>query len=318
MLGTVNVRSWALLMILAALWGASYLFIKVGLEDVSPSMIVFARLALAALILMPVALARHALGGLRQRMGWVVVLAAIQIAAPFVLITVGEQYISSSLTGILVASAPIFTALLAVWLDAEERSSGWRLVGVGVGIAGVAVLLGVDVGGDSAGLLGAAMVLLASVGYAIGGFVIKRRFAGVQPLGVVAAAMAASAAMMLAPALLSFPTEAPGATATAAIVALGVGGTGIAFVIFYTLIASVGPARASIVAYVAPGFAIVYGVLLLDERFTLGTLAGLVLILAGSWLAAGGRLRARVPGGRAAARAPGAGLPAAIEKEVAR
>ena len=90
MLGSVNVRSWALLMILAALWGASYLFIKVGLEDLSPSMIVFARLALAALILMPVALACHALGGLRQRMGWVVVLAAFQIAAPFVLITVGE------------------------------------------------------------------------------------------------------------------------------------------------------------------------------------------------------------------------------------
>jgi drug/metabolite transporter (DMT)-like permease len=303
MLVAMNARSWSLLLILAALWGASYLFIKVSLEDLSPAMIVWARLALAALILVPVALARRALGGLRERMGWILVLAVVQIAGPFVLITAGEQHISSSLTGILVASAPIFTALLAFWVDSEERSSGWRAVGVGVGIVGVAVLLGVDVGGDSAGLLGGLMVLLASMGYAIGGFVIKRRFAGVQPLGMVAAAMAASALMMLVPALLSFPGSPPSATVTASIIALGVGGTGIAFVIFYTLIAGVGPARASIVAYVAPGFAIVYGVVLLGESFTLGTLAGLVLVLAGSWLAAGGRLRA---GLRAQQQAAGA------------
>ena len=294
-------RAWTSLLALAALWGSSYLFIKLALEDLSPAMIVFTRTALAALVLLPFALARGALTGLRERYGAIAVLALVQIAGPFALISVGERYITSSLTGILVATAPIFTALLAVFIDAEERSTGLRLVGVGVGIAGVALLLGLDVGDGPLALAGGLMVVLAGAGYAIAGFYFKRRFADVQPVGAVTVAMVASAAMLAVPAALTAPTELPGATATGAMVALGIGGTGIAFVIFYTLLGTVGPALTSIVAYIAPGFAVVYGVLLLGERFTIFTLLGLTLILAGSWLAAGGRL---VPCRRAPARAP--------------
>jgi drug/metabolite transporter (DMT)-like permease len=284
----VSARQWTLLLLLAATWGASYLFIKVALEDFSPAALVFARTALAALVLLPVALRRDALRGLGALAGPIVALAAVQVAGPFLLISVGEQTISSALAGILVASAPIFTALLAVWLDHEERSQGWRLLGVLVGIVGVAVLLGVDVSGRGA-LLGATLVLLAGAGYAIGGFMVKRRFARVQPVGMAASTMVVSAAILLVPALATQEASAPSAVAAAALLALGALGTGLAFLVFYTLIVETGPARASLVAYIAPGFAVVWGALLLDERITLGTLTGLALIIGGSWLAAGGR-----------------------------
>ena len=286
-------RQWLLLVFLAALWGASYLFIKLALADVSPSGIVFVRTLLAALLLLPVAAARGALRGLRSALGPLLALAVIQVAGPFLLISQGEREISSSLAGILVATAPIFTAMLAPRFDTAERSSGWSLVGVGIGLAGVAVLLGVDAYGDAGAFLGALLVVLAGAGYAVGGFIVKRGFSGAQPVGVAAAAMALSAVLMLPPAALTAPETTPGATALIALLVLGLAGTGLAFLIFYTLIGQAGPARASLVAYLAPGFAVVYGVTLLDERVSAGTLAGLVLIVAGSWLAAGGRLPSR-------------------------
>lgn len=284
-------RSWIQFFSLAALWGASYLFIKVALEDgVSPSMIVFARTALAALVLLPFALRSRALDALRGRPGTVAVLALLQVAAPFMLITVGEQHLASSLTGILVATAPIFTFLLAIRLEREARAQGPAIFGVALGIVGVALLLGVDAGGGSPALLGGGMVVLASLGYALGAFYLRRNLAGVQPVGTVAAAMGVSALMLAPFAAISFPADMPGLDTVGALLVLGVGGTGIAFLLFYTLIAEMGPTRASLVAYVAPGFSVVYGVALLGEPFTAATLAGLVLILGGSWLAAESRL----------------------------
>lgn len=293
-------RSWLLLLTLGAIWGASYLFIKVGLRDFSPAMVAFVRVALAGLILLPVAIAQGALTGLRAAGGWLALVGAVQVAAPFVLISAGEEEISSALAGILVASAPLFTALLAIWVDHEERSQGLRLVGVAVGFAGVALLLGVDLGAAGAGLIGGLLVVLASLGYAIGGFLVKHRLTGIRPTGMSAAVMVVSALILLPPALATAPEGSVGAGPIAALAALGVLGTGVAFVIFYGLIARIGPARAFLVTYIAPAFAVVYGAALLDESITLATLAGLALILAGSWLAAEGRL----PGRSAARGAP--------------
>jgi drug/metabolite transporter (DMT)-like permease len=286
-------RSWVLLGLLAAIWGASYLFIKIGLEDFSPAMVVFLRTLLAAAVLAPLALRRRALAGLAARWWPLVVLAAVQVAGPFLLISWGEEEISSSLAGILVASAPILTALLAIFVDHDERVTRVGGLGIGIGIVGVALLLGVDVGGDSAALVGGLAVVLASLGYAIGGFYLKARFKGTQPIGVVTATMFASALLALPLALANFPSDTPDAGPVAAMAALGAGGTGIAFVIFYTLIANVGPTKASIVAYVAPVFAVIYGVTFRDEPFTVGTVAGMALILGGSWIAAQGRLPGR-------------------------
>jgi drug/metabolite transporter (DMT)-like permease len=287
----VSRRAWLSLLALAALWGASYLFIKIALRDLSPEAVVFLRTALAALVLAPIALRRGAMDGLRARLPDVLVLAVIQVALPFLLISAGEQSISSSLTGILVAAAPIFTAMLAFWVDPDERLSRVGVAGTAIGIVGVAVLVGIDTGGSA--LWGALAVVLASFGYSVGAFYLKRRMRGVQPIGLVTATMGATAVMTLPLALLSAPDALPGSDSILAIVALGVGGTGIAFVLFYGLIADVGPTRSSLVAYISPGFAVLYGVTLLDERFTVVTAVGLVLIVGGSWLAAEGRMPAR-------------------------
>jgi drug/metabolite transporter (DMT)-like permease len=284
-------RSWIMFGFLAAFWGASYLFIKVSLEDgMAPAFIVFVRCALAAVVLLPVAARLGQLAGLSERLGALVVLAFIQVTAPFMLITIGEQEISSSLTGILVASAPIVTFLLAFALEGAERAGGLSLGGVAIGILGVALLLGVDAPGGTAALAGGLAVVLATVGYGLGAWFLKRRLPGIAPVGAVATTTAATALMVLPLAALDPPSAAPSIDAVGSLVALGVLGTGIAFVLFYSLVASEGPAKASLVAYVAPGFSVVYGVTLLDERFTVATAAGLALIVSGSWLAAEGRL----------------------------
>ena len=276
---------------LASLWGASYMFIKIGLRDLSAEMVVFSRTALASLVLLPLAWRRGALEPLRGRVRQIFTLAAIQVAGPFTLISLGESSISSSLAGILVSSAPIFTALLAIRIDQDERLAGAGIAGVLVGIAGVALLVGLDTRGSA--ILGALAVVLASLGYALGAFYIKRNLREVPPVGLVTGTMGASAILMLPFAIATAPAALPGSGPVLAMVALGFGGTGIAFVLFYSLIGTVGPTRASLVAYVAPGFAVAYGVALLDEKFTPVTLAGLVLIVGGSWMAAEGRLPAR-------------------------
>lgn len=286
-------RSWLLLLVLASIWGASYMLIKIGLRDLSPAMVAFARIGLAAAVLMPIAAVHGALRGLGGRVWVLILVGAVQVAGPFWLIPIGERDISSALAGILVATTPIFTALLAIRVDHEERSEGLRLIGVAIGIAGVVALFGLDLSGSGSALIGGLAVVLASVGYSVGSFVVKRRLSDARPLGVVASVMAASAALLLVPATLTAPSDVPEVGPLIAVAALGVLGTGVAFVIFYALITSIGPARTMVVSYVAPGFAVVYGAVLLSERITAATILGLGLILAGSWLAAEGRLPGR-------------------------
>jgi drug/metabolite transporter (DMT)-like permease len=278
--------------VLAALWGASYMFIKVALDDVSEPFIVFSRTLLATAVLAPLAIRSDAFAALRGRWRWVVVVAVVQIAAPFLLITFGENHISSSMAGILVSSAPIFTALIAIRFDHEERSHGWALVGVVTGILGVGLLFGVDLSTEATAVAGGLMVLLASFGYAAGALTMKARLGDAQPVGLAAATMGVSTLLTAPFAAASLPGGA-GADTIGSLIVLGAGGTGIAFLLFYTLIADVGPARASIVAYLAPVFSVIYGVALLDEGFSVASAAGLLLILAGSWLGAEARLPSR-------------------------
>jgi len=305
-------RSVLLLLTLSAFWGASYLFIKVALDDgVTPWAIVSIRTALAALVLVPLAAHLGVLGSLRGRFGPVVVLAFVQVAVPLTLIALGEERISSSLTGILVASAPIFTFLLAFALTGEQRASAASLAGVAIGVVGVGMLLGVDAGGGAETLVGGMFVILAALGYAVAAWYLKRNLAGVEPVATVAGTQAIASVVTLPLGLLHVPEAAPGLAAVGSLLTLGVVCTGFAFVIFHSLVASDGPARASLVGYIAPVFSIFYGVVLLDESFTVFTVAGLVLILGGSWLAAGGELPAR-RGDVAAAGEPHGGPDAAL------
>jgi len=287
----VPARTWLSLAITAALWGASYMFIKVALDgDLSEGFIICARTLMGAAVLMPLAIRSGAIPLLWQRKGYAFALAATQVIVPFALITYGENHVPSSLAGILVATAPLFIVLLAIKVDPEERSSGWALVGVLLGMLGVVLLFGVDLSGDAETLVGGLMIVGSGLCYAIAVLIAKRGFTGVPPVGVVVSNLTISAVFWLPFALATLPTRSPGAEAILSMLALGVGGTGLAFLLFYTSIAEIGPARASIVSYVAPAFSVVYGVTLLNEDLTAGTVGGLALILAGSWLAASGRL----------------------------
>jgi drug/metabolite transporter (DMT)-like permease len=286
-------RSWLMLLALAAIWGASYMFIKIAVRDLSPAMVAWSRIALAAIVLVGLAAAQGVLGEMRGRAPMLALLAAVQIAGPFLLISAGEVEISSSLAGILVTSTPLFTALLAIWVDHEERSQGLRLGGVLLGVVGVAVLLGVDLGGSGNELLGGLAVVLAGLGYAVGALLVKHRFSDVAPIGVAAWVMVASTAWLAPAAVATFPTSTPEPGPVTSVIVLGVVGTGVAFAIFYRLLARVGPAKTWVLTYLAPGFAVAYGATLLGETITVATLVGLALILAGSWLAAEGRLPTR-------------------------
>jgi drug/metabolite transporter (DMT)-like permease len=274
----------------AAVWGSSYMFIKVALDDFSEGAIVCLRTALGAALLLSFAAHRGVLGDLRGRVKWMAIIAVVQVIAPFLLITYGENRISSSLTAILISVVPIFTALLALRFDHAERSQGWALVGIVIGIVGVVMLFGVDLSGSAAELTGGAMMLGAALCYAISWLLVKHKMAGAAPEAVAGGTMLVAAVVTLPLLIAAPPVAAPGLDSVASMLALGAGGTGVAFVLYYTLIAEVGPARASMVGYVAPGFSIVYGVVLLGESLTAAAVAGLALILAGSWLGAQGRL----------------------------
>ena len=286
-------RAWTLLLLLAAIWGASYMFIKIGVRDLSPGMVAWSRVVLAAAVLVPVAAYR---GELRLPGASWRVLALVglfQVAIPFLLIAGGEQDVSSSLAGILVAATPLFSAVLAVRWDREDRSGGARLVGVLLGVLGVALLLGLDLSGSTAELVGGGMIVLACVGYAIAALIAKHKLAGVPPTGIAAWVVVAGAVWLAPVALATTPPGAPGAGPIAAVAVLGVLGTGIAFVLFYDLVGTVGPTRTYLVTYLAPAFAVLYGATLLDEPISASTFAGLALILGGSYLAAEGRLPGR-------------------------
>lgn len=281
---------WAL----ALIWGASYLFIKLGLEDLEPVFLVFVRLALGAAVLLALAARRGALAPLRGRWAQLAALAAMQVAVPFVLLTYGEERIASSLTGILVATTPIFTAVfVTAGLTGEARLASWSLAGIGVGIAGIALLFGVDLTGSGPEALGGLMVIATGFGYAVGALYLRRRLLGLPSVGVAAGSMSCAALLVAPVALLQLPEAVPSAKAAGAVAALGILGTGLAFLIFYTLIAEVGAARAALVTYLAPGFAVLYGAIFLGEAITAAAVGGLALILAGSWLAAEGRAPGR-------------------------
>jgi drug/metabolite transporter (DMT)-like permease len=286
----VDRRAWVLLGILGAVWGASFLLTAIAIRDLSVPVVSLFRTGIGGLVLLPIALARGALRGLtRRQLPSVFVLAIVQLAGPFMLIGYGQRHVDSGLAGILVASTPLWTALLAVRFDHEERSRGWNLAGIAIGFVGVALLLGVQLEGDVDTLLGALMLLLAGLGYAGGGFLAKHSVPGVVPLGVLTAAMIAGSVVLAPFALATLPGEAPRAGPVLAALALGAVAGGFGWFLYYTILAQAGAASAAITLYFVPVFAVFYGVVLLDEPLTAASLAGLVLVVAGSALAAARR-----------------------------
>jgi drug/metabolite transporter (DMT)-like permease len=292
-------RAWLQFAAVSLLWGVPYLFIKVAVAEVPAVTVVFVRVAMAALLLWPIAARRGALRGLQRRLPQLVVLALLEIAMPFLLISTGEQRIDSSLAGLLIAALPLFVALLALRFDAAERVRGLRLLGLVLGIAGVAAVLGADARAGSSQLTGAAMVLLATLCYAAATLVVKRAFGGTSMVGVVAVATTI-ASLLLAPfAVALTPARVPSLDVVLALVGLGVLCTAIALMVYFALIVEAGPSRASIVTYVNPAVAVALGVAVLREPLTATITGGFLLIIAGSWLST------RPPAARAVRVTPG-------------
>jgi drug/metabolite transporter (DMT)-like permease len=248
------------------------------------------RVALAAVLLLAVAWRAGTLPAVRGRWRWLFAYAIAEISIPFPLIAAGEVHVASSLAAIIIAAVPLIGAVLALRFDRAERPTPVRALGLAVGFSGVVALMGVDVAGNGAELLGAGAILVAAVGYAIGPMLVKHRLGGIDPRAMMGASLAL-ATLILAPfAILATPARMPSAGSFAAVAALGVFCTAIAFVIFAILIREAGTSRATVITYVNPVIAVGLGVTLLGERPGAGAVAGLLLILAGSWLSTGGRL----------------------------
>jgi drug/metabolite transporter (DMT)-like permease len=296
----VSRRGWVLFGALAVIWGLPYLLIKVAVEDFSPVTVVFLRCAIGAVLLLPWTLTRGRPGpALRRHWRALLLFTVLEMTGPWLLLSWAETELSSSLTGLLVAGVPLVAALAARLAGEEERLSRVRLVGMGVGVVGIAVLLGLDVGGAHLGPVLA--VALVVVGYATAPLVISRRLSDVP--GVTAAAIAlVVTAVVYAPFAvprLGAATHAP-ADAWTAVVVLGVVCTAAALALFFALIREAGPQRALVITFVNPAVAVALGVLLLDEPFTLGLAVGLPLILIGCVLAT---RRSPAPAGAALDRA---------------
>lgn len=284
----------ALLAALSAIWGSSYMFIKVGLRDLAPATLVDLRLSLAALVLLGFLAARGRLGGVRAALKPGAFVGIVGMALPFLLISWGETHIDSGLAGVANASVPIFVALLALRFAPSERVRGVRLVGLVVGLSGVAVVSGVHPNGGTWAIVGTLAVVLSSLFYAISSLYVQRRLVVGGP--ELAATSTLCGALVMLPFALARLPDHVGWKPLGSVAVLGIVATVIATLLANRLIGDHGPARAMLVNYLIPAFALLYGVGVLSEPLTTPEVLGLVLILAGVTLASGVlRLTRRTP-----------------------
>ena len=276
-------RGLALFGAMCVIWGIPYLLIRVAVRDLSPATLVLARTSIAALLLLPIAAFRHELRPIVRQWPAVLAFAGVEIAVPWVLLGAAEQEISSSLTALLIAAVPLIGAVIARTTGERERLGLQSLLGLLVGLVGVATIVGLNL--EGAGALPILEVGLVAVCYAVGPAILQRRLAELPALGVIAASLAVTAVVYLPIAAFSFPQEMPSAKVIWSVLGLAVVCTAIAFLLFFALIAEIGSVRATVITYVNPAVAALLGVAILGEHFTTGMAIGFVLVLLGSALA---------------------------------
>ena len=290
-------RYWPSLLLLAAIWGGSYLFIKVAVEDIPPAAMTEIRLFVAAGLLTAYVAVRLGGGGaLRElRAAWkpCLVLGTINAALPMTLVAWGETHIDSSVAAIAQSSVPIFVVLLSLRFLPHEPLGVARISGLVIGLVGVALITGVHPDGGAWAALGTLAVVLSSVSYASGGVYGQLQVRGTPGPVLAAGSMIAGALVLLPFALANPPVEAPGTTAVAGLAALILLPTVLGQLLLFRMLRLFGSRRMSLVTYLMPGFALVYGAMLLDEPMTAAALGGLALILGGVALASGQRLLGR-------------------------
>ena len=287
----MSARAWAAFAAVSVIWGVPYLFIKIAVEGGMPPLVLaWSRIVMAAVVLLMIAWRAGTLASLRGRWRWLAAFAAAEIAIPFPLIATGEQRIASSTAAIVIATAPFFVAALALRFEPAERVDGRRLSGMVVGFLGVVTLVGLDLATGSGELLGLAAVFVASFGYATGAMLLSRHLSDLDPIAAMGACLAIAGVALTPLAATTLPESMPSDGALASVVVLGLLCTATALVLMAVLIDEAGPGRAAVITYVNPVIAVGLGVVFLGESPGAGAIAGLLLILAGSWLATDGRL----------------------------
>jgi drug/metabolite transporter (DMT)-like permease len=281
-------RGWGAFAALGIIWGLPYFFIKLSVQELSPVVVAFGRVALGTSILLPIAWRRGALRSLGRYKAAIFAFALAEFVIPFSVISFGERWISSSVTGILIAMVPLSIALIQRFFGVHERLGLWRILGLGLGFVGVAALLGFGTISGPLGWAGVACMLVATLGYAIGPLIIQRHLSGLDPFGPLAASLAVASAVLLIPAVLTFPSRMPSMLALSSMVILGVMCTALAMLLMFYLIGHAGASRAAVITYINPAVAALLGVWLLHERIGFGGILAFVLILSGSWLATRG------------------------------
>jgi drug/metabolite transporter (DMT)-like permease len=279
----VSSRGWILFAAMSILWGTPYLMIKIAVEGVSVPVLVLARTAVGAAVLLPLAMSRDAWAPVLRHWRPVLVFAFFEVIVAWLLLSDAERHLTSSMTGLLIAASPIVAAVLDRFTGGERRLGVKRILGLGIGLAGVAVLAGPDLTGGSTWPV--IEVLLVATCYAIAPLVAARYLADVPTLPMTAACLGVAALIYAAPAAATWPDEIPSTRVLLAIAGLAVICTAIAFIVFFALIREIGPARALVITYINPAVALAAGVIMLGEPLTPWIVAGLALVLAGSVLA---------------------------------
>jgi drug/metabolite transporter (DMT)-like permease len=269
-------------------WGLPYFFIKIAVREISPFDVAWGRITLAALILLPIAWRRGALRDLAPHKAAVLAFSLVEFTIPFCLISLGERWIPSSVTAILIATVPIIIALISPLFGVHERLGAVRLVGLLVGLAGVVALVGLGTLSGPLAWAGVGCVVVSTICYAIGALTIQRYLHAVDSIGPIAGSLAIASVLLLVPAMLSLPHRMPSALALSSVAILGLVCTALSMLMMFYLVKNAGASRAAIITYINPAVATLLGMALLDERLGAWGLTGFGLILLGSWLATRG------------------------------
>jgi drug/metabolite transporter (DMT)-like permease len=280
----VTRRGFLLFAGLGVAWGIPYMFIKIAVGELEPAMVVFARSGLAALLLLPLALFRREVAPVLRRWKPMLAYTLVEIVIPWYFLSSAEQHLPSSTAGLLLAAVPLAGVGVAFFMGRPAKLSRINLLGIGVGMLGVAALVGLDVGGSD--LLSVGEMAIVVVGYALGPAILSRWMPDLPGVGIVAVSLAA-AALIYIPLVVftgSWPSVWPSANVTISIIVLAVVCSALAFILMVALITEIGPVKATAITYVNPAIAVLAGVLVLGERFTIWTALGFALVLAGSWL----------------------------------
>jgi drug/metabolite transporter (DMT)-like permease len=267
------------------LWGVPYLFMRVAVREFDPSVVVFGRVVIGAAILFPIAIRRGVVKETLRGFKWILAYAIFEMCGPWYLITHAETKINSGLAGLLVATVPIWSTIYSSLAGDKTVWHAKRLMGIIIGFIGLVLIVGIETISGSADVFSVFQTVLAAILYSTAMAIILKGMPNGDGVAINAIAMAITAIIFAPAALTSLPTEMPSLNATASLIGLGVLSTGVAFMIYFTLIKEIGQARGSLVTYLNTAFAVVLGVIILGEPLTIGILTGLPLVLLGSYFA---------------------------------